>query len=134
MHIEPELIHEIQQKNDILDVVSQYVKLEKRGRNYIGLCPFHDEKTPSFSVSVEKQICHCFGCKKGGNVFQFIEQIEAISFIEAVKILGERAGIEVKTDDDTPQADNEQNKRCHCLRRACGRRQGAVCQGIRLGV
>ncbi|PPJ96174.1 DNA primase, partial [Staphylococcus aureus] len=110
MHIEPELIHEIQQKNDILDVVSQYVKLEKRGRNYIGLCPFHDEKTPSFSVSVEKQICHCFGCKKGGNVFQFIEQIEAISFIEAVKILGERAGIEVKTDDDTPQADNEQNK------------------------
>ncbi|MEE1106719.1 MAG: DNA primase [Macrococcus canis] len=110
LHIEPELINEIQQKNDILDVVSQYVKLEKRGRNYIGLCPFHDEKTPSFSVSVEKQICHCFGCKKGGNVFQFLEQIESISFIEAVKILGERAGIEVKTDDDTPKPDNEQSK------------------------
>lgn len=110
LHIDPELINEIQQKNDILDVVSQYVKLEKRGRNYIGLCPFHDEKTPSFSVSVEKQICHCFGCKKGGNVFQFLEQIESISFVEAVKILGERAGIEVQTNDDTPKADNTQSK------------------------
>lgn len=91
-------IDEIKQNTDILDVVSEYVKLEKRGRNYIGLCPFHDEKTPSFTVSEDKQICHCFGCKKGGNVFQFIQEIEKVSFAEAVKKLGERANIKVQTE------------------------------------
>lgn len=91
-------IDEIKQNTDILDVVSEYVKLEKRGRNYIGLCPFHDEKTPSFTVSEDKQICHCFGCKKGGNVFQFIQEIEKVSFAEAVKHLGERANIKVQTE------------------------------------
>ncbi|MCE4956140.1 DNA primase [Macrococcoides caseolyticum] len=108
MQIDPKIINEIREKNDILDVVSQYVKLEKRGRNYIGLCPFHDEKRPSFSVSVEKQICHCFGCKKGGNVFQFIEQIENVSFIEAVKILGANVDITVDIANDTPVVQNEQ--------------------------
>ncbi|TDM04370.1 DNA primase [Macrococcus carouselicus] len=98
MQIKQEIINEIREKNDILSLVSQYVKLEKRGRNYIGLCPFHDEKTPSFSVSPEKQICHCFGCKKGGNVFQFLEQIENITFVEAVRRLGENVGIEVESD------------------------------------
>ncbi|MCU7556867.1 DNA primase [Macrococcus capreoli] len=110
MQIDPKIINEIREKNDILDVVSQYVKLEKRGRNYIGLCPFHDEKTPSFSVSVDKQICHCFGCKKGGNVFQFIEQIENVSFIEAVKILGENVDIKIDTPEDAPVVDNDQTK------------------------
>ncbi|WP_414055055.1 DNA primase [Macrococcus equi] len=110
MQIDPKIIDEIREKNDILDVVSQYVKLEKRGRNYIGLCPFHDEKTPSFSVSVEKQICHCFGCKKGGNVFQFIEQIENVSFIEAVKILGANVDITIDTVSDAPVVQNEQTK------------------------
>ena len=66
MRIDRSTINEIKDKTDILDVVSEYVKLEKRGRNYIGLCPFHDEKTPSFTVSEDKQICHCFGCKKVG--------------------------------------------------------------------
>lgn len=110
MQIDPKIINEIRERNDILDVVSQYVKLEKRGRNYIGLCPFHDEKTPSFSVSVEKQICHCFGCKKGGNVFQFIEQIENVSFIEAVKILGENVDITIDVERDTPPQDNDHTK------------------------
>ena len=64
MRIDRSVIDEIKNKTDILDLVSEYVKLEKRGRNYIGLCPFHDEKTPSFTVSEDKQICHCFGCKK----------------------------------------------------------------------
>ncbi|WP_187248448.1 DNA primase, partial [Staphylococcus aureus] len=82
-------------KTDILDLVSEYVKLEKRGRNYIGLCPFHDEKTPSFTVSEDKQICHCFGCKKGGNVFQFTQEIKDISFVEAVKELGDRVNVAV---------------------------------------
>lgn len=110
MQIDPQLINEIREKNDILDVVSQYVKLEKRGRNYIGLCPFHDEKTPSFSVSVEKQICHCFGCKKGGNVFQFIEQIEQISFIEAVKLLGKNVDIHIETGNQKPVIENDHTK------------------------
>lgn len=110
MQIDPKIINEIREKNDILDVVSQYVKLEKRGRNYIGLCPFHDEKTPSFSVSVEKQICHCFGCKKGGNVFQFIEQIENVSFIEAVKILGENVDIKIDAQSDSPTVENDHTK------------------------
>ncbi|WP_398574378.1 DNA primase [Staphylococcus equorum] len=113
MQIEQSTINEIKDKTDILDLVSEYVKLEKRGRNYIGLCPFHDEKTPSFTVSEDKQICHCFGCKKGGNVFQFTQEIKDISFTEAVKELGERVNIEVETDqsasgqDDTHQVASE---------------------------
>lgn len=95
MRIEQSVINEIKDKTDILDLVSEYVKLEKRGRNYIGLCPFHDEKTPSFTVSKDKQICHCFGCKKGGNVFQFTQEIKDLSFVEAVKELGERLNISV---------------------------------------
>ena len=95
MRIEQSVINEIKDKTDILDLVSEYVKLEKRGRNYIGLCPFHDEKTPSFTVSEDKQICHCFGCKKGGNVFQFTQEIKDLSFVEAVKDLGERINISV---------------------------------------
>ena len=95
MRIDQSIINEIKDKTDILDLVSEYVKLEKRGRNYIGLCPFHDEKTPSFTVSEDKQICHCFGCKKGGNVFQFTQEIKEISFVEAVKELGDRVNVAV---------------------------------------
>ncbi len=95
LRIPQSTIDQIKENTDILDVVSEYVKLEKRGRNYIGLCPFHDEKTPSFTVSEDKQICHCFGCKKGGNIFQFIQEIENVSFTEAVKHLGDRINIQV---------------------------------------
>lgn len=95
MRIDQSIINEIKDKTDILDLVSEYVKLEKIGRNYIGLCPFHDEKTPSFTVSEDKQICHCFGCKKGGNVFQFTQEIKDISFVEAVKELGDRVNVAV---------------------------------------
>lgn len=102
MRIEQSVINEIKEKTDILDLVSEYVKLEKRGRNYIGLCPFHDEKTPSFTVSEDKQICHCFGCKKGGNVFQFIQDIKDISFVEAVQELGERVNIKVDIGHSNP--------------------------------
>lgn len=105
VRIEQLVINEIKDKTDILDLVSEYVKLEKRGRNYIGLCPFHDEKTPSFTVSEDKQICHCFGCKKGGNVFQFTQEIEGISFVDAVKALGERVNIKVDVGQN-----NEQNQ------------------------
>jgi DNA primase len=104
LRIDQATINEIKDKTDILDLVSEYVKLEKRGRNYIGLCPFHDEKTPSFTVSEDKQICHCFGCKKGGNVFQFTQEIKGLSFTEAVKELGERVNIKVDTGSTTYEA------------------------------
>lgn len=89
------IIEDILLANDIVDVVSSYVSLKKKGRNYFGLCPFHNEKTPSFSVSPEKQIFHCFGCKKGGNSIHFIQQIENVSFPEALKILADRSGIKL---------------------------------------
>ena len=90
-----ETIERIRNTADIYDVVAQYVDLKKRGRNFFGLCPFHSEKTPSFSVAPDKQIYHCFGCGAGGNVFSFIVEHEKISFIEAVQQLGQKYGIEV---------------------------------------
>ncbi|MCG3399006.1 DNA primase [Staphylococcus massiliensis] len=103
MRIEQSVIDEIKHKTDIIDLVGEYVKLEKRGRNYIGLCPFHDEKTPSFTVSEDKQICHCFGCKKGGNAFQFLQEIEGLSFVDAVAQLGERVNVKVETNQSSKE-------------------------------
>ncbi|MFC1767077.1 DNA primase [Candidatus Margulisiibacteriota bacterium] len=94
-------IDEIRSKTDIVKVISEYVSLKKRGKNYLGLCPFHSEKTPSFTVSPEKGICHCFGCGEGGNVFAFLMKIENISFAESVEMLGEKLGIAVKKNIDT---------------------------------
>ena len=88
-----ELLDEVKNKNDIVDVVSRYVTLKRKGRNLFGCCPFHNEKTPSFSVSPERQIFHCFGCGVGGNVINFISKIENVNFIEAVEILANKAGI-----------------------------------------
>ena len=92
-----EIIDEVRQTNDIVDVISQYVRLKRSGRNYFGLCPFHNEKSPSFSVSPEKQIFHCFGCGVGGNIFTFLTKIEGINFVEAVQNLAERANIQLPT-------------------------------------
>jgi DNA primase len=86
-------IDEVRTAADIVEIISGYVTLKKRGRNFMGLCPFHNEKTPSFSVSPEKQIFHCFGCGKGGNVFTFLMEHEKFSFIEAIKSLADRYGI-----------------------------------------
>src|SRR5699024_2157105 len=80
-------------RNDVVDVISGYVQLQKKGSSYFGLCPFHNEKSPSFSVSREKQMYYCFGCGAGGNVFTFLMEYENFSFIEAVKYLADRAGI-----------------------------------------
>lgn len=94
MPLYPEyIIREVADKNDIYDVVSNYVSLKKTGSSYVGLCPFHNEKTPSFSVSPQKGIFHCFGCSEGGNVIHFLMKIENISFVEAVEKLAQRAGI-----------------------------------------
>lgn len=95
MAISEEIITRIREANDIVEVVSGYVSLKKSGRNFKGLCPFHSEKTPSFMVSPEKQIYHCFGCGVGGNVFNFLTKIDNITFVEAIKKLGERASINV---------------------------------------
>ena len=89
-----DLIEEVISQNDIVEVVSEYVTLKKSGRNYMGLCPFHREKSPSFCVSIDKQIFKCFGCSEGGNVITFIMKIENIDFWEAVEMLAERAGID----------------------------------------
>jgi DNA primase len=100
--IPEETIEEIRRSIDIVDVISDYVQLKKQGRNYFGLCPFHGEKTPSFSVSPEKQIFHCFGCGAGGNVFSFLMDIEGLTFIEAVKRLAAKANVDLsafKLDD-----------------------------------
>ncbi len=91
--IPEEVIEEIRKTNDIVDIIGEYVHLKKQGRNYFGLCPFHGEKTPSFSVTQEKQIFHCFGCGKGGNVLTFMMEIESFSFYEAIKFLADKSGI-----------------------------------------
>ena len=88
-----EIIEEVRQSNDIVDIISQYMHLKRSGRNYFGLCPFHNEKSPSFSVSRQKQMYYCFGCGAGGNVFTFLMEYENFSFMEAVKFLADRAGI-----------------------------------------
>ncbi|HHV98544.1 MAG TPA: DNA primase [Clostridiaceae bacterium] len=97
-----DIIEEVRISNDIVDVVMEYVRLERKGKDYFGLCPFHKEKTPSFSVAPAKQIFYCFGCGKGGNVIQFIMEIENLSYIDAVKLLADRARIQLP-DGDSPE-------------------------------
>ena len=92
-----EIIDDVRQSNDIVDVISQYVTLKRSGRNFFGLCPFHKEKSPSFSVSPDKQIFHCFGCGVGGNVIHFVSKIENIDFRETLEVLAERSGITLPT-------------------------------------
>ena len=98
-----ELIDEIRNSNDIVDIISQYVVLKRSGRNFFGLCPFHKEKSPSFSVSPDKQIFHCFGCGVGGDIFRFLGKIEGIEFRETIEILAEKAGIILPTLDDSKE-------------------------------
>jgi DNA primase len=103
MYYQEDLVEEIRQRNDIVDVISEYVKLQKKGSNYMGLCPFHNEKSPSFSVSGPKQMYHCFGCGVGGNVFTFIMEYENYSFVESVKMLAERSGIKLPEEGYDPE-------------------------------
>lgn len=96
--IKQESIREVLDKNDIIDVIGEYVKISKRGKNFLALCPFHHEKTPSFTVSQEKQLWHCFGCGAGGTLLDFIMKIDNSSFTEAVQKLGDRAGVKIERD------------------------------------
>ena len=101
MRYSDELLEEIKSKNDIIDIISEYVTLKRSGRNFFGLCPFHKEKSPSFSVSPDKQIFHCFGCGIGGDVFKFIEKIENVTFRESIELLAERANVQLPISDNT---------------------------------
>ena len=104
MYYPDDVIEEVRARNDIVDVISQYVTLKKKGANYFGLCPFHNEKSPSFSVSPGKQMYYCFGCGTGGNVITFIMEYENYSFGEALKYLADRAGITLPEAEDSKEA------------------------------
>ena len=103
-------LQDLKDKSPIEDIVSQYVDMKRAGGNFLGLCPFHREKTPSFTVSAQKQIFHCFGCNTGGNVFNFIMRIENIDFVEAVALLAKKAGMELPTADKAADALYEKRK------------------------
>jgi DNA primase len=111
MRYEENLIEEIRERNDIVDVISSYVNLKKKGADYFGLCPFHNERTPSFSVSRNKQMFYCFGCHKGGNVYTFLMEYNRMSFYEAMEDLAGRAGIEIPEREMTDQERRAQDAR-----------------------
>ncbi len=105
MYYPDELVEEVRSRNDIVDVISSYIPLQKKGNSYFGLCPFHNEKTPSFSVSPDKQMYYCFGCGAGGNVITFLMEYENYTFPEALKVLADRVGI--KLPEDEPDAEEK---------------------------
>ena len=115
MYYSEELIEEIRSRNDIVDVISGYVRLQKKGSSYFGLCPFHNEKSPSFSVSRQKQMYYCFGCGAGGNVYTFLMEYENFSFVEAVKYLADRAGIELPEVEYSKEAKEKADLRASIL-------------------
>ena len=110
MRYSDEILSEIKENNDIVEVISQYIHLKRSGRNYFGICPFHNEKSPSFSVSPDKQIFHCFGCGVGGNVITFISKIEGIGFKEAIENLAERANISLPVNTSQEDSKKEELK------------------------
>ena len=112
-NIPNEFVDDVRSHFDIVQLISEYMPLKKSGRNYFGLCPFHGEKTPSFSVSQDKQIFHCFGCGEGGNVFSFIMKMDGLTFPEAVKDLARRGGLTLPQASQSPGAvrDELTNKR-----------------------
>ena len=104
MFYSEEIVEEVRTKNDIVDMISGYVKLQKKGSSYFGLCPFHNEKSPSFSVSPDKQMYYCFGCGAGGNVITFLMEYENYSFPEALKALADRAGVALPQEEMSKEA------------------------------
>ncbi len=109
-----EILEEVRRRNDIVDVISSYVRLNKKGSNYFGLCPFHNEKTGSFSVTPSKQMFYCFGCHAGGNVISFVQRYENMTFTEAVRMLADRAGMKLP-EGESKEARDRENKRAQLL-------------------
>lgn len=118
--IDSKIIDEIREKSDIVSIVSDYVALRKRGRNYLALCPFHSEKTPSFTVSQEKQLYHCFGCGEGGNAISFMMKIDNLSFQEAVKHLADKAGVACEISGGAPSKERSANQLLYEINLAAG--------------
>lgn len=115
MKFSSDLLEEIRNRCDIVDIISEYVHLKQAGKSFKGLCPFHGEKTPSFMVSPEKQLFHCFGCGEGGNVFNFLMKYEKISFFEAVKMLAKKSGVSLPVDEEKENFLNRQKERLYKL-------------------
>ncbi|MCR5716597.1 MAG: DNA primase [Lachnospiraceae bacterium] len=115
MYYSEEVLEEVRSKNDIVEVIGSYVRLQKKGASYFGLCPFHNEKSPSFSVSPSKQMYYCFGCGAGGNVFTFLQQYENYSFQEAVKVLADRAGVQLPETEMTAADKQRESRRMQLL-------------------
>ncbi len=115
MYYPDELVEEVRAKSDIVDVISGYVRIQKKGSSYFGLCPFHNEKSPSFSVSPGKQMYYCFGCGAGGNVFTFVMNYENFTFPEAIKLLAERAGVNLPEIEYSEEIKQKENKRAKLL-------------------
>src|SRR6188472_3715613 len=101
--IAPQTIEQITNRIDIIDVVSEFVRLKKRGANYLGLCPFHNEKTPSFTVSPSKEIYKCFGCGKSGNTISFLMEHEKLSYVEALRWLANKYNLEIEETEASPE-------------------------------
>ena len=117
MKYSSEIIERVRTAIDIVDYMTPFVALKKRGKNYIGLCPFHHEKSPSFSVSQEEQLYYCFGCGKGGSLFQFIQEYEKLSFVETIQHLARRAGIVLPVTNEGELPDNEYEELLEIIRR-----------------
>ena len=115
MYYPDELIEEVRSRNDIVDVISGYVRLQKKGSSYFGLCPFHNEKSPSFSVSREKQMYYCFGCGAGGNVYTFLMEYENFTFQEALKYLADRAGVKLPEPEYSREAKEKAGRKAVIL-------------------
>jgi len=115
MYYPDDIVEEVREKNDIVDVISGYVKLQRKGSSYFGLCPFHNEKSPSFSVSPDKQMYYCFGCQAGGNVFTFVMEYENYSFPEALKMLSDRAGVKLPEQEYSKEARKQQDLKTQIL-------------------
>ncbi len=120
MRIPDSAIDDVRSATDIIDVISAFVPLKKRGKNYVGLCPFHQEKTPSFTVSSERQMYHCFGCGAGGNVFTFVMEHDRVSFVEAVRTLAARAGISLP-EEGTDRAETSETEALYDACKRAGR-------------
>ena len=115
MRYPEELIEEIRTKNDIVEVISGYVRMQKKGSSYFGLCPFHNEKSPSFSVSPGKQMYYCFGCGAGGNVITFLMEYENATFQEALKMLADRAGVALPEVEYSEEMRRRESRRAKLL-------------------
>ena len=115
MYYSDDIVEEVRMRSDIVDVISGYVKLQRKGSSYFGLCPFHNEKSPSFSVSPGKQMYYCFGCGAGGNVFTFVMEYENFTFPEALKFLADRAGITLPEQEYSEDARKQRDKKSAIL-------------------